>query len=108
MRFSVKDSNLYPLPGNEKHMVHLATIAYGLREFTAMACYKGKHKGKIYMEEKVYYSKDYSQDVTGGHKFIEDDNLATDLIKFTEDKGLLDMKRTADTLIDSGKSRILI
>jgi hypothetical protein len=102
MRFVVKDSNLFKLPNNP-HMMHLATISYGLREFIVMACIEGNHKGKCYIEEVVLESRDFSKDVWANCKFISDDNLAFDLAKFAEDKGLTDMKKRFNELNEKGK-----
>lgn len=91
MRFQVKDTNLFLVPGNP-HMLHLGTIAYGLREFIVMACLKGPTAGSCYIEEVVLESRDFSKDVFANCKFISDDNLAFDLAKFAEDKKITDMK----------------
>ena len=97
MRFKVIDSNLFLLPGNP-HMLHLGTISYGLREFIAMVCIKNppllngnNYVGKCYIEEVVLESKDFSKDVYANCKFIEDNNLANDLARFAEEKGLLNV-----------------
>lgn len=102
MNFKVKDSNLFKLPANP-HMMHLATISYGLREFIAMACIAGEHAGKCYIEEVVLNTVDYSKDVFANLKFIDDDNLAFDLAKYCEDKGLTDMKKRFNELGDTGR-----
>lgn len=104
MRFKVKDSNIFPMPGNP-HMLHLATIMYGLREFVVMLWAKA---GKCYIEEVVINTVDWTSDVFANLKFIDDDNLAFDLAKFAEEKGLTDMKKRTEELIDQGKQRWII
>jgi hypothetical protein len=106
MRFKVKDSNLFLMPGNP-HLLHLGSIAYGLREFVVMTCVDGPHKGNTYIEEVVLESKDFSKDVFASLKFIDDNNLAFDLAKFAEENGLTDMKKRAEELIDRGKTQWL-
>lgn len=100
MRYTVKNTNYFLLPGNP-HMVHIATIGYGLREFVAML---DRTTQKFYIEEVVLESKDFQKDVWANFKFIDDDSLAIDLAKFCEDKKLLDMKRIQEVLIDQGKT----
>lgn len=102
MRFKVKDSNLFLVPGNP-HMLHLATIGYGLREFIVMSCIQGPQSGRCYIEEVVLESKDFDKDVWANCKFIQDDNLAFDLAKFVEEQGLTDMKKRFNELEDRGK-----
>ncbi len=100
--FKVKNSNLFKLPNNP-HMLHLATISYGLREFIAMVCIQGPHFGKCYIEEVVLNTVDWKTDVFANLKFIDDDNLAFDLAKYCEDKGLTDMKKRMNELGDTGR-----
>lgn len=102
MKFKVKDSNLFLVPGN-KHMMHLGTISFGLREFIVMACLRGPKAGNCYIEEVVLESKDFSKDVWANCKFISDDNLAFDLVKFAEEKGLTDMKKRFEELRATGR-----
>lgn len=91
MRFKVKNSNAFLVPNNP-HFLHLGTIGYGLREFIVMTCINGPHQGKTYIEELVLTNVDFTKDVFANCKFIEDDNLAFDLAKFAEEKGLTDIK----------------
>ena len=91
MRFLIKDKNIFPMPGNN-HLMHMATISYGLREFVVMVGVKGDIRGKAYIEEAVLTNVDYNDDVYACLKFIEDDNLAHDLANWVQDQGLLDMK----------------
>jgi hypothetical protein len=88
----VKNSNIFPLPNNP-HMLHLGTIEKGFQEFIVMACIRGQHRGKIYIEEAVLTSVDWSKDVFGNCKFVADDALAEDLARFAEEKGITDMKK---------------
>ena len=90
------------MPGNNEHMVHMSTISMGLREFVVMI---DKHSQKAYIEEVVLTSLSYQDDVTAHCKFIEDDNLAIDLAAFVEDRGLLDMKKITEELLDRGKAQ---
>lgn len=94
MRFIVKDTNLFFLPGN-KHMLHIATIGYSLREFVAML---DVNTQKIYIEEVVLVSQDFSKDVYANFKFIDEDELAQELSEFCDSRKLLDMKRIQDRL----------
>lgn len=93
-RFIVKNTDMFLLPGNP-HMLHIATIGYGLREFIVML---DRNTQKMYIEEVVLETKDFSNDVWANMKFIQDDELAFDLAKFAEDKKLIDMKRIQETL----------
>ena|SRR3972149_9622561 len=102
MRFKVKDSNLFQVPNNP-HLLHLATIGYGLREFIVVACISGEHLGKCFIEEVVLENIDFCKDVFANCKFIKDDNLAFDLAKFAEEKGLTDMRKRFNELGDQGK-----
>ncbi len=98
MRFQIKDTNYFFLPGN-KHMLHLASISYSLREFILMLDITTQ---KTYIEEVVLESKDFSQDVWANLKFIQDDQLAEDLAAFCQDRKLIDVKRIQERLIDQG------
>lgn len=102
MRFIVKNKDIFPLPNN-KHMLHLATIGYGLREFVVMVCRAGPHVQKCYIEEVVLNSVDFQKDVWANLKFISDDNLAADLAAFCEEKKITDMKERFNELGDRGK-----
>lgn len=84
-------------------MLHLATIQRGLHEYIVMLCTKGEHWGKTYIEEVVLTSVDFSKDVYANLKFISDDTLAEDLAAFAREKGVLDQKRLAEILIDTGR-----
>jgi hypothetical protein len=99
----VKDSNLFPMPGNE-HLIHLGTITMGLREFVCMLSVK---EHKVYIEEVVLTNIDFNKDVYAHCKFIEDDALAEDLAKFAEDKGLINVKERLNELIGQGKQGLL-
>ena len=79
------------MPGNN-HLMHMATVGYGLREFVVMIGVRGAIRGKAYIEEAVLTSVDYTEDVFAHLKFINDDNLAHDLAKWVQEEGLLDMK----------------
>ena len=103
----VKNSNIFPLPGNP-HMLHLGTIEKGLQEFIVMACIRGSHRGKVFIEEAVLTTVDWSKDVFGNCKFIQDDALAEDLAKFAEMKGLTDMKKVFNHIQAIGKTEWLM
>jgi hypothetical protein len=96
--FKLKDSNYFVLPGNP-HMLHLATIQDGFREFVAMLDLTTQ---KFYIEEVVLESKDFQKDVWANFKFIQDDSLAQELAAFCEEKKVRDMKKIQETLIDQG------
>jgi hypothetical protein len=102
MRFQLKDTNVFPLPGNP-HMLHIATISYGLREFVGML---DRTTQKFYIEEVVLHHQDFSKDVWANFKFIDDDALAFDLAKFCEEKKVLDMKNLQERLIDEQRIRL--
>lgn len=107
MRFSLKNSNIFPLPGNP-HMLHLGTIGYGLREFIAMLCIAGPKAGNLYIEEVVLNTVDFTSDVFANCKFIDDDNLAADLAEYVDEQGLRDVKKITDVIIDMGQTQWLI
>ncbi len=92
MRLRVKSSNIFPLPGNP-HMLHLATLERGLREFIVLHCMRGPHKDKTYIEEVVLTTVDFKDDVFANCKFVADDELANELAEFATDKGLLDIEK---------------
>ena len=93
--FKIKDSNLFLLPGNP-HILHIATITRGMQEYIVML---DLNTQKMYIEEVVLETKDFTKDVWANMKFIEDDELAFDLAKFAEDKKLIDMKRIHEYLV---------
>ena len=101
MRFTVKSDTMFKLPNNP-HLIHLATIMYGLREFIVMICRGPLCEGKVYIEEVVLTSVDYQKDVFANLKFIDEDNLAFDLAKFADSKGLLDMEKRLGQDIEMG------
>ena len=55
-------------------MLHLGTIGYGLREFVVMLGVTGSAQSKVYIEEVMLESVDFSKDVFANCKFIADDN----------------------------------
>lgn len=101
IRFSLKNTDLFLLPGNP-HMLHIATINYGLREFILML---HRPASKMYIEEVVLESKDFSKDVWANMKFIEDDSLANDLAEYCNEQGLRDMGKITEKCIDMGKGQ---
>ena len=107
MRFQLKDTNLFLVPGNS-HMLHLATVTYGLREFIVMACIKGPKSGDCYIEEVVLESRNFDKDVWANCKFIADDNLAFDLAKFADERGITDMKKRFEELRATGNFHWLL
>jgi hypothetical protein len=102
MRFHLKNSNLFLVPGNQ-HMLHLGTIGYGLREFIVMACIRGSRSGQVYIEEVVLTNVNFSEDVFANCKFIEDDNLAFDLAKYAEEQGITDVRKRLNELGETGR-----
>ena len=89
------------MPGNS-HLIHMATIGYGLREFIVMIGVIGAVKGKAYIEEAVLTTISYDEDVFANLKFIDDNNLAEDLAKWAQDKGLLDLKERGFESFEQG------
>ncbi len=89
------------MPGNN-HLMHMATIGYGLREFIVMVGVRGPSKGSAYIEEAVLTSVDYNDDVYAHLKFIDDDNLANDLAEWVTEVGLLDMKERGFEAFEQG------
>lgn len=87
------------MPGGNSHMMHIATIGMGLREFIVMM---DRGTSKTYIEEVVLNSMSYKDDVTANCKFIEDDSLAEDLANFVFDKKILDMERIIGELTERG------
>lgn len=102
MRFSVKNTDIFPMPGASDY-IHMASVSYGLREFVAFVCVRGQRQGSCYIEEVVLVSNSTTEDVVANLKFIDDDNLAFDLSKFLEDRKLLDIKERMGELLDRGK-----
>jgi hypothetical protein len=96
MKFKLVDTNLFYLPGNP-HMLHIASIRGGLREFIMMLDVNTQY---IYIEECVLTSVDFQKDVWANLKFIEDDNLAYDLAKFCEENKVQDMGRITNYIMD--------
>lgn len=80
--------------------MHLGTIEYGMREFVVIL---SPPKAKVYIEEVVLSTVDFSDDVFANCKHIKDDNLFHDLSMFIQEQGLVDMKKVAERLIDQGK-----
>jgi hypothetical protein len=80
-------------------MLHLGTIAKGFREFVAFVCIANppgtsiwnSKVGKVYIEEAVLEAKDYSKDVFGHLKFINDDE-AQELAAFANSHNLLNIR----------------
>jgi len=101
MQCTVKDSSIYPIPGSE-HMLHIGTILRGLQEFVVMLCVRGPHSGKCYIEELVPNMVNFSEDVYGNLKFIQDDDLANELAQFAHHKGLTNLKERVGQMIETG------
>lgn len=78
--FTVDSNEIFELPGTNGRWVHLATARKGIREYM---CFIDVQTNKCYIEE-----------ITGSQlEFIHDDELAFDLAKFFEEKGLSDPRR---------------
>lgn len=74
--FQVLNSNRFYLPGAEGEVLHLASIAKGLREFV---CFYQRRGHNLYLEE-----------ITGGQlRKIEEESLWNDLYIFLAHKGFL-------------------
>jgi len=102
----IRDSNIYPIKGNE-HMLHLATLTKGLRDFWVMIAVSGPCKGKCYIEEYCVTMIDYSKDVFGHFKFIEDDDLAEELARFAERHKLTDIAARSSEMCETGLGRVV-
>lgn len=100
MRFILKNSSIFPMPNGGRQLLHLGTIGYGLREFVVML---SPSKAKIYIEEVVLNTVDWTEDVFANCKHIKDDNLFTDLSNFVTEQKLTDLKRIAETVMGQGK-----
>jgi hypothetical protein len=107
MRFLVKNYDIFKLPGN-RHMLHLGTIGYGLREFVVMYCTGGEKAGNMYIEEAVLHSVDFSKDVYAGFKFIKDDNLARELAAYASEKNMTNMVDIGNRLFSTGRGSWLM
>lgn len=83
--FILVDSNVFALPGTSRRYFHLATVHMGLREFI---CFLDALTQQCYVEE-----------ITGGQlNFIEEEELATDLTRFLEEKGITDLRTTGEKI----------
>jgi hypothetical protein len=51
---------------------------------------------------------DYSKDVYAGFKFIQEDKLAEELAEYCRVNNLIDMKKIAETLIDSNRAKLIL
>lgn len=98
-RFTVVTTNLFLIPDNN-HMIHLATIQRGLKEFIVML---DRRTQKVYIEEVVMNNISSNDDTWASFKFIEDDNLALDLAKFCEEQKIIDMVKVSNYLVDQGR-----
>lgn len=91
IRFKIKDSNYFLLPNN-RHMLHLCSISYGMREFVLMIQIETH---QAYIEEVVLTSSSNTEDVWANFKFIEDNSLMEDLANFCQEQKLLDVEKIA-------------
>ena len=107
MRFRLKNSNIFRMPGNS-HMLHLGTIGEGMSEYIVMLCVGGSKSGNMYIEEAVLTSVDFSKDVFAHSKFIDDDELAHELAGFAEENKLTDMVRISNELFSTGRGSWLM
>ncbi len=89
-------------------MLHLGTIGSGLREYIVMYCTHGPKFGHMFIEEAVLTSVDFSDDVFGSSKFIQDDDLARELAFFAANHKLTDMKEIANKLFSTGRGSWLM
>ena len=89
------------MPGNN-HLLHMATIEYGFREFIVMIGIKGVVKGRAYIEEAVLTTIDFNEDIFANLKFIDDDNLANDLAQWVMENKLLDIKERGFEAFEQG------
>ena len=83
-------------------MWHLGTVVDGLREYVALVCLQGPKKGKVYIEEAVATSVDFSKDIFGNLKFIDDNTVAQEVHAFFKRKGLLEIKERFEHMVWAG------
>lgn len=80
----ITNSSIFPLPYNTD-FIHLGTILDNGKEYFVFVSVRGSCKGKCYIEE--FHS------ISNSLTFIEDDNLAIDLARFAEEKGITDIPK---------------
>jgi hypothetical protein len=97
------NSDIFPMPQNP-HILHLGSIQSGMHEYILMKCIHGRHQGKVYIEEVVLNSVNYSEDVFANLKYISDDNVAKDLAAFVQEKGLLNPMRELEYYLQKKSS----
>jgi hypothetical protein len=102
----ITDKNIYPIPGNP-HMLHLATLSKGLRDFWVMLAVAGQCKGKCYIEEYVPTTVSWSDDIFGNFKFIQSDEEAEELTRFAEHHKLTDISERASEMCETGLGHIV-
>lgn len=106
LMIKIKNKNIFPIPGNP-HMLHLATLSKGLREFYVMVCISGAHKGKCYIEEYVPTTVSFSDDIFGNFKFIQNDEEAKELADFCERYKLNDIGERSGEMVETGLGKIV-
>ena len=100
------NKDIVPIPNNP-HMLRLAILGKGLREFWVLLCISGAHKGKCYIEEYVPTTVSFSDDIFGNFKFIQDDEEAEELTRFCEQHKLSDMKVRSSEMIETGLGKVV-
>lgn len=100
MRFVLKDTNIFPMDSNP-HMLHIATVGYGLRDFVCMLCIMGSKANNLYIEELVPTTNSSVEDIYGNFKFIDDDDLATELAMFLAMHNITSIDKIASILAET-------
>lgn len=100
------NKDIVPIPNNP-HMLRLAIVSKGLKEFHLMLCISGAHKGKCYIEEYVPTTVDYKNDIFGNFKFIENDEEAEELARFCERHKLTDLQERTGEMVESGLAKVV-
>lgn len=102
----ILSKEIFPVPGN-KHMLCLAKLGKGLREFWVLLCISGAHKNKCYIEEYVPTTISFSDDIFGNFKFIQNDEEAEELTRFAEHHKLTDMKERYGEMVETGLGKVV-
>jgi hypothetical protein len=100
------DKNIQLIPGNA-HMLRLARLSRGLKEYWLMICIAGLHSGKCYIEEYVPTTVSFSEDIYGHFKFIQDDEEAEELARFCQEHKLSDIAERSSEMVESGLGHIV-
>lgn len=101
------DKNIESIPGNP-HMLRLARLQKGLKEYWLMLCISGPEQGRCYIEEYVPTTVSFSEDIYGHFKFIKDDEEAGELAAFCHEHKLTDLEERTGEIFESQLRNIVI